>query len=63
MAKGVVKYTFLHIRTTNYKIEDGQVIIPKAAERKGIQPVVVLKVNGKEGLILKSDNCNIYSSC
>lgn len=32
--------------TTNYKIEDGQVIVPTtAAERKGIQPVVQLKVN------------------
>lgn len=33
--------------TTNYKIEDGQVIVPPTAvERKGIQPVVTLKVNG-----------------
>ena len=33
--------------TTNYKIEDGQVVIPKTAdERKGIQPVVTLKANG-----------------
>ena len=33
--------------TTNYKIEDGQVIIPAtAAERKGVQPVVKLKANG-----------------
>ena len=33
--------------TTNYKIEDGQVIIPPTAdERKGIQPVVTLKANG-----------------
>ncbi len=33
--------------TTNYKIEDGQVIIPATAnERKGIQPVVEAKVNG-----------------
>lgn len=35
--------------TTNYKIEDGQVIIPaRAAERKGVQPVVTLKANGGE---------------
>lgn len=35
--------------TTNYKIEDGQVIVPAtAAERKGIQPVVTLKANGSE---------------
>ncbi|HWV70451.1 MAG TPA: hypothetical protein VN040_01975, partial [Pseudosphingobacterium sp.] len=33
--------------TTNYKIEDGQVIVPATAiERKGIQPVVTVKVNG-----------------
>jgi hypothetical protein len=33
--------------TTNYKIEDGQVVIPTTAdERKGIQPVVTLKANG-----------------
>lgn len=33
--------------TTNYKIEDGQVIVPAtAAERKGIQPVVTVKANG-----------------
>ena len=35
--------------TTNYKIEDGQVIIPATAtERKGVQPVVTLNVNGGE---------------
>ena len=35
--------------TTNYTIEDGQVIIPAtAAERGGIQPVVTLKANGEE---------------
>lgn len=33
--------------TTNYKIEDGQVIVPAtAAARKGIQPVITLKANG-----------------
>ncbi len=33
--------------TTKYKIEDGQVVIPATAEeRKGIQPVVMLKANG-----------------
>ena len=33
--------------STNYKIEDGQVIVPPTAiERKGIQPVVTLKANG-----------------
>lgn len=35
--------------TTNYKIEDGQVIVPATAtERKGVQPVVTVKVNGGE---------------
>lgn len=34
---------------TSYKIEDGQVVIPpKASERKGIQPTVDLKANGKD---------------
>ena len=33
--------------TTNYKIVDGQVVVPyTAAERKGIQPVVTAKANG-----------------
>lgn len=35
--------------STNYKIEDGQVITPaRAADRKGVQPVVMLKANGGE---------------
>lgn len=34
--------------STNYKIEDGQVIVPpNAAERKGIQPTLNVKANGK----------------
>jgi hypothetical protein len=33
--------------TTNYKIEEGQVIVPHMSnERKGIQPVVTLMANG-----------------
>ncbi|WP_229208250.1 hypothetical protein [Dyadobacter psychrophilus] len=33
--------------TTNYKIQEGQVIVPQMAnERKGIQPVVTLMANG-----------------
>ena len=40
--------------TTNYKIEDGQVVIPGSAqERKGIQPVVLLKVNGSKRADIK----------
>jgi len=35
--------------STSYKIEDGQVIVPPTAtERKGIQPTVNVKANGKE---------------
>ena len=35
--------------STNYKIVDGQVIVPaKANERKGIQPVVEVKANGSK---------------
>jgi hypothetical protein len=34
--------------STDYKVVDGQVVIPStAAERKGIQPVVHLSANGK----------------
>lgn len=33
--------------STNYKVVDGQVVVPAtAAERKGIQPVVTVKANG-----------------
>lgn len=35
--------------STNYRYEDGQIIVPaSAAGRRGIQPVVTLKVNGGE---------------
>ncbi len=35
--------------STNYKIVDGQVVVPAAAnERHGIQPVVMLKANGSK---------------
>ena len=44
--------------TTNYKIEDGQVVVPTSAtERKGIQPLITLKVNGgdrSEAMVGKS---------
>ncbi|AEI46903.1 hypothetical protein [Runella slithyformis] len=40
--------------STSYKIEDGQVIVPAmAAERKGIQPIVDLKVSGGKRLEAK----------
>ncbi|CAN5149566.1 hypothetical protein BH11BAC5_BH11BAC5_54410 [soil metagenome] len=38
---------------TNYKIVEGQVVLPStAAERKGIQPVVIAKANGSESAIV-----------
>lgn len=41
--------------TTAYKIEDGQVVVPAAAAaRKGIQPVVTVKVNGGERTEVKA---------
>jgi hypothetical protein len=40
--------------TTNYRIVDGQVVIPASAdERKGIQPVVTLKANGGDRADIK----------
>ena len=41
--------------TTNYKIEDGQVVIPPTAEeRKVIQPVADLKVKGSKRAVIAS---------
>lgn len=41
--------------TTQYKIEDGQVIVPqKASDRKGIQPVVNLTINGEKRAEIKA---------
>lgn len=41
--------------TTNYKIAHGQVIVPPTAdERKGIQPVVMVKVNGGKRVEVKA---------
>jgi hypothetical protein len=40
--------------STNYQIEDGQVIVPSTtAERKGIQPIVKLTVNGEKKKVIK----------
>jgi hypothetical protein len=42
-------------QSTHYQIVDGQVRIPAgAAERKGIQPVVALKVNGGQRAVIKA---------
>jgi len=41
--------------TTDYKVEDAQIILPGAAQlRKGIQPVVVLKANGSDKATVKA---------
>lgn len=48
--KGIVPPT-----STSYKIEDAQVIIPPtASERKGVQPVVNLTINGKKRVDIKA---------
>jgi hypothetical protein len=40
--------------STKYNLEDGQITVPAtAAERRGIQPVVSLRVNGKQGVTIK----------
>lgn len=40
--------------STNYQIEDGQVIVPSTTtERKGIQPIVKLTVNGEKKKVIK----------
>lgn len=37
---------------TNYKVVDGQIVLPTtAAERKGIQATVMVKANGKESIV------------
>lgn len=48
-------------KTTNYKIEDGQVVIPNSAdERGGIQPVPELLVNGKKRVDIKVGKSVIF---
>jgi hypothetical protein len=40
--------------STNYKVVDGEVVIPPTAnERKGIQPVVLVKANGSKRAVVK----------
>jgi len=49
--------------TTNYTIEDGQVIVPPTAvERKGIQPVVKLKANSGERADVKVGEPVIFTA-
>lgn len=49
--------------TTNYSIVDGQVVLPPtAAERKGIQPVIVLKANGGERADVKTGEAVEFSA-
>ncbi len=41
--------------STNYRIEDGQVVVaPSAAERRGIQPVVSLRVKGGDRAVVSA---------
>jgi hypothetical protein len=41
--------------STQYRIVDGQVIVPPtAAERKGVQPVVTLKAHGRDSVRIKA---------
>ena len=49
--------------TTKYVIEDGQVIVhATAVERKGIQPVVVVKANGRERADVKMGQPVIFTA-
>lgn len=48
---------------TNYKIIDGQVVLPVTAiERKGIQPVVNLKANGRERAEVKTGQPVVFTA-
>ncbi|MEO6547983.1 MAG: hypothetical protein ABIN94_08275, partial [Ferruginibacter sp.] len=48
---------------TNYKIVEGQVVLPStAAERKGIQPVVLVKANGSESAIVNVGKPVIFTA-
>jgi len=41
--------------STNYKVENGQVILPEGAKKRGgIQPVITVKANGKERAEIKA---------
>lgn len=49
--------------STNYEIIDGQVVVPlTAAERKGIQPVINVKVNGAERVDIKTGQPVIFTA-
>lgn len=49
--------------STNYKIEDGQVIVPTTAnKRKGIQPTVNLTVDGKKQIEAKAGKTITFSA-
>lgn len=41
--------------SSNYSIQDGQVIVPPAAEqRRGLQPIVTAKANGRKSVVVKA---------
>ncbi|MEP7318496.1 MAG: hypothetical protein ABI921_07135 [Panacibacter sp.] len=49
--------------STNYKIIDGQVVLPSnAAERKGIQPTVIVKANGSESTAVGAGKPVIFTA-
>jgi hypothetical protein len=49
--------------TSEYRVQDGQVHLPaSAAERKGIQPVVHLKVNGGERAEVRVDEAVTFTA-
>jgi hypothetical protein len=49
--------------TSEYRVQDGQVHVPaSAAERKGIQPVVHLKVNGGERAEVKAGEAVTFTA-
>lgn len=49
--------------TTSYEIADGQVLVPEAAnERKGIQPVVHLSVEGQKKAVVKPNETVVFEA-
>jgi hypothetical protein len=49
--------------STNYLVVDGQVMVPEDADaRKGIQPIVKLKINGKDRIDVKKNTVVNFSA-
>ena len=48
---------------TNYKVTDGQVVLPSnAAERKGIQATVMVKANGNESIVSAENKPVVFTA-